>query len=468
MSNSDKFYAQTFESFSQIEQIFEDSNLSKMGLPKAMITKIHTKEEHESDKYPKMGHTYKGGTAIPMPYRYFIPSDQIEIPEPIKLRGRKTSTSPFTGKEVKSEYTDLAWFLESIPLGENRVFIVNPELNFFMMIYHKQSSKGATGQQYAIMSWDADRRKVVDFGYSELTTRGVDLGELRGVHNTKGGNTNGKVQEYIRAATRGGAKKYAPTLEKPLWVYVLPVDKTGTQEPRATREERGAGKSSAESFIKVFAAKLDTILPKLNSSIKDKLKLKLTDTEYYGYSETSQNSDITNIAKYLEVNPNSVEKMLHKEFATFRQELFEEGRGRVKDATSKYAKTSGFDLEKDEKASREVGKFWSYRVSTKGFAPDEEEKNAEGFREAQPEKYKRDLPLAGEYASIPSMIKQHTLDGLIDKFLAFLVTGKIKTPNVSLAASLGVGGTNMKDEFIPASSNTVRGKEPEEEENYLF
>jgi hypothetical protein len=465
MFNSDEFYARTFESFSIDNQLFEDSNLSQMGLPKAMISKIHSKEEHESDKYPKMGHTYKSGAAIPMPYKYFIPSDKIEIPEPIKLRGRKSSTSPFTGKEVKSEYTDLAWFLESIPLGENRIFIVNPDLEFFMMIYHKQASKGATGQQYAIMAWDADRRKVVDFGYSELTTRGVDLGELRGVHDTKGGNTNGKVQEYIRAATRKGEKKYAPTLEKPLFVYALPVDKTGASEPRGMRDTRTAGKSDAAGFIKVFAEKLNTLMPKLNSKMKETLINKAD--EYRSNTDISGDINIDEIAEQLGIPGGKVNQLLHDGFAKFRQELYDEGRGRVKDASSKYAKTSGFDLEKDEQAARAAGKYWAYNIQTKGFAPDEEEKNVEGFREAQPEKYKRQLPLAGEYASIPSIIKQHTLDGAMDKFLAYLITGKIKAANVSLAAAMGVGGTDVKDEFIPAATNT-RGPAPEEEENYLF
>jgi hypothetical protein len=468
MSNSDNFYAKTFESFSEVQGLFEDSNLSQIGLPKAMIAKIHRKEEHESDKYPKMGHTYKGGYNVPMPYKYFIPSDKIEIPEPIKLRGRKSNISPFTGKEVKSEYTDLAWFLESIPLGENRIFIVNPELNFFMMIYHKLSSKGATGQQYAIMSWDAERRKVVDFGYSELTTRSVDLGELRGVHDTKGGNTNGKVQEYIRAATRGGEKKYAPSLEKPLFVYTLAVDRTGATEPRATRETREAGKSDALSFIKVFTKKLAGLAPRLNPNMKSSI---IDKTLPFRNQKDPGIPEITQLAEELDVLPGALGSALWDSFAQFRKELFEEGRGRVKDASSKYAKTNGFDLEKDEDAGRATfNKFFSYSYGKKGFAPDEEGEKPEAgaFREAQPEKYKRQLPLAGEYASIPNMIKQHTLDGTIDKFLAFLITGKIKAPNISLAAAMGVGGTDVKDEFIPAASNNNRGQEPEEEENYLF
>lgn len=466
MTFSENFYAKQFGDFSNSTQLFEDSTLSQMGLPKAMITKIHSKEEHENERYPKMGHTYKGGYAIPMPYKYFIPSDKIEIPEPIKLRGRKSSTSPFTGKEVKSEYTDLAWFLESIPLGENRIFIVNPELDFFLMIYHKLASKGATGQQYAVMAWDSDRRKVVDFGYSELTTRAVDLGELRGVHDTKGGNTNGKLQEYVRAATRKGEKKYAPSLEKPLFVYVLPVDKSGMTEPRATRETRQAGKNDAVSFVRVFTKKLADLTPRLSDDILTKLESKI---EQHQTKRTAETPELVSLSIALDgADIGKIGNAIWSEFAKFRKELFEEGRGRVKDASSKYAKTSGFDLENDEIAGRDVyGSYWTYSVNKKGFAPDEEggKPEAGGFREAQPEKFKRQLPLAGDYASIPSMIKQHTLDGIMDKFLAFLVTGKIKAPNVSLAAAMGVGGTEVKDEFIPAGK---AAQQDAEEENYLF
>ena len=147
---SDIFCLSSFESFA----LFEDSNLSQLGLPKEMITKIHTKEEHHTKEYPQMGHTYKSRAAVPMPYQYFIPSSDIEIPEPLKLRGRKSNRSPFQDKEVKSEYTDFAWYLQSIPFGAIRIFFINKDINFFMFLYHKQPSKGATGEQYAVMAWD--------------------------------------------------------------------------------------------------------------------------------------------------------------------------------------------------------------------------------------------------------------------------------------------------------------------------
>jgi hypothetical protein len=446
MSKRDIYCAPTFESFA----IFEDSNLSQLGLPKDMIRKIHTKEEHYTEKYPQMGHTYKSRAAIPMPYKYYIPSPDIEIPEPLKLRGRKSTRSPFQDKEVRSEYTDFAWYLQSIPFGEIRIFIVNKEIDFFMFLYHKQPSKGATGEQYAVMAWDPERKKVIDYGYSELTTSGVDRSQLRGVHDTKGGNTNGKIQEFVRAMTRQGEKKYAPSLEKPLYVYVLPV--TPTAEPRTTRETRTSAKGETVStdFLRVFASRFAKIASKAKPQIQERL-VNAIDNER---PSTVKDPEFDELATALGSDAGRSQYWLYQNFAKFRQELFEEGRGRVQGAPSAYTKTSGFELEKENQEASSRG-FWLklYRVNTKKFSPDEEGADPEtGFREAQAEKYKRELPVAGEYASIPSIIATHTLDVAIDKFAAYLVTGKIKAPEVSIAGLLGVTMDDTENEFKRTSS----------------
>jgi hypothetical protein len=297
-----------------------------------MIRKIHTKEEHYTEKYPQMGHTYKSRSAVPMPYKYFIPSPDIEIPEPIKLRGRKSNRSPFQDKEVRSEYTDFAWYLQSIPFGEIRIFVVNKEIDFFMFLYHKQASKGATGEQYAVMAWDPERKKVVDYGYSELTTSGVDREQLRGVHDTKGGNTNGKIQEFVRAMTRQGGKKYAPSLEKPLYVYALPV--SPNYEPRVTREARTAAKGETLStdFLRVFASKFAKLVSRANPNIQEKLINQIDDmTSSYG-----SKIEFGEVASALGSNPGSTQTWLYTKFRDFRKELFEEGRGRTQGAPSAY------------------------------------------------------------------------------------------------------------------------------------
>jgi hypothetical protein len=456
MSKRDIYCAPTFESYA----LFEDSNLSQLGLPKEMIRKIHTKEEHYTDTYPQMGHTYRSRSAVPMSYKYFIPSPDIEIPEPIKLRGRKSTRSPFQDKEVRSEYTDFAWYLQSIPFGELRIFIINKDVDFFMFLYHKQASKGATGEQYAVMAWDPERKKVIDYGYSELTTSGVDRSQLRNVHNTKGGNTNGKIQEFVRAMTRQGDKKYAPSLEKPLYVYVLPV--TPEAEPRTQREARTSAKGETLSFdfMRVFADRFARILPKANDRIKQKIKTDVKNSRMSNSPEPEFNT----LAEVLDADGGQVQNWLYSNLIDFRQKLFDEGRGGTKGAPSAYTKTAGFELLEEGNMARRKGLTHRYAVMTKKFSPDEEGEDPEtGFREAQPEKYKRELPIAGAYASLPSIIGKHTLDGAIDKFAAYVVTGKVKTPDVSIAGILGITSGDVEDEF--KKSSTEKG---EQSGNWLF
>ena len=430
-----------------LDKIFEASNLSKIGLPTEMIKKIHTKEEHYSARYPQMGHTYKSRAAVPMPYRYFIPSADIEIPEPLKLRGRKSNRSPFQDKEVKSEYTDFAWYLQSIPFGEIRIFVVNPDIDFFMFLYHKQASKGATGEQYAVMAWDPESKRVIDYGYSELTTSGVDRSQLRGVHDTKGGNTNGKIQEFVRAMTRQGGKKYAPSLEKPLYIYNIKVEPT--VEPRVTREARTQGKikSNTLDFLRVLADRIAQIIPRLDSAKQEELESQVKQEYRYTNTKLDAMPEFKKVGDALDLPDEMAFNWLSSTLVRFRKELFEEGRFRSAGSKSAYDTTSGYELEQDNALFPALyGK--SYQIKRKRYSPDEEGPNPEtGFREAQAEKYKRDLPLAGEYASIPSMIAKHSLDGIVDKFIAFAVTGKIKSPKLSIEGTLGIKSKGLDQDF---------------------
>ena len=441
-----------------LDKIFEDSNLSQIGLPKAMIKKIHTKEEHYSSQYPQMGHTYKSRAAIPMPYQYFIPSADIEIPEPIKLRGRKSNRSPFQDKEVKSEYTDFAWYLQSIPFGAIRIFVVNPDIDFFMFLYHKQASKGATGEQYAVMAWDPETRRVIDYGYSELTTSGVDRSQIRGVHDTKGGNTNGKIQEFVRALTRQGGKKYSPSLEKPLWIYNIKVEPA--TEPRVTRETRTSGKlkSNTLDFLRVLADRFSKIIPKLGEEKKEAFQIKIKQEYTYAPKNYGNVPEFKLLGDAIGMKEEQTFNWLNSLLVKFRKELFEEGRARSAGSKSAYDTTSGYELEQDNYLF--AGLYGnSYIISKQSYSPDEEGPNPEtGFREAQAEKYKRRLPLAGEYASIPSMIAKHSLDGIVDKFIAFAVTGKIKTPKLSIEGAFGIKDKNLNQDFKRKSA-TVTKKE---------
>lgn len=424
------FWAQSFQNFNNYVPLLEASTLSKTGMPKGMITAIHKKAEHW-DKYPRMAHTYRGGAAIPMPYKYHTPAHDIEISEPKLLTGEKTNVDPYSGRTIGSRYTDFHWFIESLPLGENRVLIANPDLEFYMYIYHKSKSKGATGLQYAILWWDKDRNRAVDFGYSELTTQAVDRARIRTVHDTKGGNRSDKIQEFVRSATKEGERIYAPSPTKPLYAYKLNVDVSGAAEPRAVRKgrEKTRGQVLSFDFIDVFADKYKGLLSMAKPEIRERFLSKMSDSQYRGL-RTAPSDAVAQLAQSMEVDVRQLHGFLYEQCMEFRKDLYSIGAGG-------YQRTSGFDLEAENVAG--LGIYSGYNVKKKAFSPDEERADPEqGFREAQPEKYKRDLPVSGEYASIQSIIKAHTLDGALHRFLYYILTGKITAPKVNILAMLGI------------------------------
>jgi len=437
------FVAKTFEGFLtgfETDLLLEASTLSKTGMPKAMISAIHKKAEHFSEKYPRMGHTYRSQVAIPMPYKYYTPEHDIEITDPVVMTGRKSNTDPYSGRTIGSQYTDFHWFIESLPFGQNRVLIANPDLDFYMYIYDKSRSKGAVGMQYAILWWDKDKKKAVDFGYSELTTRAVDRREIRAVHDTKGGNRSDKIQEFIRSVTREGDKEYSPSRSKPLYAYKLKAEAGASKEKRAERAGKQTPVTSSQ-VIEVFASKYSSILPKLKAATLDNLVASIEDCD----STTSNNPNVPvsvgALAKDLSVNPQSLFLYLFERFKDFRKEIFEEGRGRLPEGTSAYGKTSGFEIEAENELAKKITFKLGpqYTVTKKTYSPDEEKKDSDSdYREAQPEKYKRFLPVSGEYASIQSIIRKHKLDGMLSKFAYFMITDKIKFPEVSVAAILGI------------------------------
>ena len=443
MINHNHFKATTFDNFVNEDAIFEASSLSKTGMPQKMISAIHQKLEHW-DKYQRMGHTYRGKAVIPMPFKYHQPAHDIAISEPNIMVGKKTNVDPYSGRSINAKYKDIVWWLVSLPIGENRVLISNPELELFVFIYHKSRSKGATGLQYAIISWDKQNQKAVDFGYSELTTQAVDREEVRKVHDTKGGNRNDKIQEYIRAATRDGGPGYAPSTEKPLYCYKLKVDDTGKGEPRETRKSRTEGTGiTTLPVIRLFASKYINILTKLKPGVLDQLK---DNIENYGSTNPKVKDvpeEIKELSKVLDVEPGRLFAFLYAQMIRFRTEIFEEGRGRLEQSTSAYAKASGFDLEVELDYVKSTfswpGSVMSIKIEKKSFAPDKENKPTNSsYRDAEAEKYSRELPISGNIASIQSIIRRHTVDGILSKFAWFILTGKIKFPEASLASLMGV------------------------------
>lgn len=440
-----KNLAKTFESFVQLLPILEASTLSKTGMPDKMVSAIHQKLEHW-DKYHRMAHTYRGGSSVPMPFKYHRPAHDIPLPEPTVFTGKKTNTSPFTGRTLSrstSEYKDFAWYLESLGLDQKRILITNPDLDFYMFIYDKSQSKGATGLQYAILAWDKEKKTPVDFGYSELTTREVDLSKIRKKHDTKGGNTSMKIQEYVRAMTReAGEKDYAPSAAKPLYVYEFQLDPSGRTEPRGLRTTREASKGPINSMmvIDVFADRYLKIMPKIKPEILKNLKNSIMSTSGRIANPSPQ---VERMADTLDVGADRLNYYLFLKMRDFRKDIYGKGKG-------SYGKTSGFELEKENL----IGPFSSrYSIEYRKYSP-EEEKFTDlgsdedlGYREASPEKHKRSLPVPGEYASIQSLIKIHKLDGLLHKFMFYLMTSRIDSPAINILSMLGLDDTQGISDF---------------------
>lgn len=443
------------------EFLLEASTLSKTGMPKKMISAIYQKAGPFSETYPRMAHTYRSKVAIPMPYKYYTPEHDIEITEPIIAVGRKTNVDPYSGRTINSQYTDFHWFIESLPYGPNRALVTNPDLDFYMYIYDKSASKGATGMQYAILWWDSENQKAVDFGYSELTTREVDLEKIRKVHDTKGGNTSMKIQEFVRSATRKGDKAYSPSASKPLYLYKLKENTSSTKEKRESRAQNKPEVTSIQ-FLSAFADRYSSLLPKIKPATLSKLQDSIAETGRNMITISSFRNNgpapIQTLAKNLAVNPGDLVAYLFQRFKDFRKEIFEEGRGRLEKGTSAYGKTSGFELDSENKFINSFcGTMYAspYSVQKKTYSPDEEMPGAEnlGYREAQPEKYKRDLPVPGEYASIQSIIRKHSLDGAMSRFAYFMLTDKIKFPEVSVASILGIEVADSNPSAIPDDDN---------------
>lgn len=478
-----KFNNSLAPDFNNYLKLNEASSLDKLGIPREMVAAIHQKEEHWA-KYNRRGHMYKSKQAKGIEYKYFRPAHDVNIEEPLVLTGKKSNVSPFTGKEIRSPYTDFSWFLDSLesvtsiegdydksedgnqgpyrrrsrprPLGRQmRVLFVNEEHQLYMYLYNKAKSKGATGAQYAIINWDPVAKKAVDHGFSELTTRGVDRSQIRQAHNSKGGNTNMKIQEYIKSVTKiDGSREYAPSANMPLKAYRISLDETGITEPRELRKTRESASLLSGDVLRLFAKQYANILPKVKENKLDPLKKKIEAIS--SYSSKEQPEEITALASALGIDDEkgtAASKLyihLFNTFRDFRSEIFEEGRGRMEDSSSAYAKTGGFDLEAENDWARTfLGNSYgikNYSVTKKSFSPDEEEKSKEELddleadveREAQPEKLKRNLPVAGEYASIKGIVNKHTVDGMFGKFAWFLLTDKIKFADASLASMMGI------------------------------
>ena len=427
------FNLHSFNSFilSEYASLFEASNLSKVGLPKEMISAIHQKEEHKSETYPELGYVNMGGRPVTLEYKYFRPSHDIEIPEPIVFTGRKVP--PPAGVARTAHYTDFAQYLQDLPNGAMGVLLSIPKDEIFLYLYFKKKWGGGPnegGQQYAIIVWDKEKKEAVDFGFYGLTTEGVEKQLVRRRHELKGGNTNAKVQEYISSLGDG-----APSRNNPLYAYEFRV----TQSARSSRETREKGESNISfDLIRVFANKYSKVVAAMSNEKKEELRNKI------GSSLPANGAvpaEVENFANVIGASSNATYGFLILAMRDFRKQLWVEGEG-------SYLKSSGYDLEEENKILKSILPQWNSRYSYSSGPEPKSKKLPFGdtrigqhdrrARLVEPEKRQRSVPQPGEYASIPSMIKSHTLDGVLHRFAWYIMSGKITAPARNIFSLLGI------------------------------
>jgi len=418
-------------------QLFEASTLSQIeGLPKKLIGAIHQKEEHRSERYKNLGYVNQGRSAVVIKYEYYRPSHDINIPEPILFRGRRVA--PPADVERTAWYTDFAQYLQDLPNGPTAVLLTVPEDDVYLYLYYKQKWGGgpnAGGQQYAILVWDRDTKESVDFGFVGLTTEGVEKTLVRPEHYIKGGNTNGKVQEYIKSLTGG-----APSLKKKVRAYELEV----TPKSREKTAERTEAKTSMSlDLIRVFAEKYAKIMGNAKPQIKGKI---LSGINSFSAGGTSIQIpvEINSFAAAIGTNPASTLVYLFTKMKDFREALYNESGGA-------YQKTIGYDLADEAVIGSKLGIYReNYQVD---FIEDPDDKRISaydiGTRRLDDEKVKRKIPASGKYAEIASLIKSHTLDNVLHKFAFYIMTGRIDSPAVNMLALLGINPNSPDLEGLP-------------------
>ena len=314
--------------------LFEASTLSKTGMPKSMISAIHQKEEHRSDKYQKLAHVKRGKAPLTMQYKYFVPSHEIEVSSPLLFTGRKVADPKGLRK---SEYPDLAQFLIDLPMGPIRVLIASADNDFWLYLYHK--SPRQNGEQYAVIIWDKDKKIAEDYGFVGVTTEGVEKKLVRDVHHDKGGNRNDKIQELIFQLTGG------PSRSNPISVYEFDIDVE--KEPRVKREKRAPlseQETPSLTFIDNFANTYADLFAKLGSKAKTAIGGKAISSSHYDAALTEQASKMPGIqkmAKAVDMPESKVLSSLFNTFTIFRSESFDKAATNKDELRGLYKPTDG-------------------------------------------------------------------------------------------------------------------------------
>jgi len=416
--------------------LFEASTLATTGLPKKMVSAIHQKIEHKSEVYPELGYVNMSGRPVTLEYKYFRPTHDIEVPAPVTFTGRKVPPPP--GVNRTAHYPDFAQYLQDLPNGPISVLITRPEDDIFLYLYFKKKWGGGPnegGQQYAIIVWDKDKAEAVDLGFYGLTTEGVEKQLVRQVHSMKGGNTNQKVQEYVHSLGHG-----APNRNNPVQAYEFEVT-TGSREIHTTRE---AGKTvTGIDLVRVFADKYAKMVEIMSDASKRKLidKIRIEGSNGLVVSNPNVPREISEFATALGVDTRAACFFLLQKMKEFRTKIWEEGGG-------SYQKASGYDLESENTAIKEIMPayplYYTYptgatqKSERTPFGDTRIESGSRRARNVDPEKLQRNVPYAGKTASLPSIIKSHTLDGVMNRFAWFIFSGKIIAPVQNILTLLGI------------------------------
>jgi hypothetical protein len=437
-----------FESYEQFLPIFEASFLNQLGLPQSMIKKIHRKKEHISDKYPRTGHMYQRGTPLSMPYKYYQPAAELPLPEPIKLTGAYSYSSPFEDREnERSAYKDIAWYLISLRSGQPlRVLMTDEDKSAFFYIYNKSlSAKNIPGDQFGmVISFkdDTGEWKTVDIGFGESVTFGAGLNLIGSRHAAKGGNRTDKVMELIKSLTGGPSKK------NPILVYNLEIMQPGQMEPRELRKsrfERGMiGSKSGIELIQNFATKYTPYLlssERLASRFMNTMENTLDVIS--GGNPIKVPAEVSEMASSLGINANQLFVFLFFKMRNFRQDLLEEGKGG-------YRQTPGEDLEEENSyltGTRYGLSDVKYKVEIEMLDPDEVAgaRRGEQYVESKPENAVA-VPQPGDYASVESMIKSDSLMGVLGNFMNYIITNQIRNidPDAAIAKLMGMSAAEYR------------------------
>lgn len=421
--NRMKIIIESFDSFLiNHYNIFESSTFSKIGVPSKMVSAIYTKEENRDDYY-NIGKIYIASKPKIMPYTYNIPKHDVNIKKEFKFFGKRIESED---SQRKSKYTDFAEYLINLPLGQIRVLLTSPEDEFYMYLYYKKERAG--GEQYAIIIWDKDAKEAIDYQFHGLVIDASNKKLIRSVHNYKGGNTNQKIQEIVKNLTEG------PSNKKPLTVYEFEFEdiKESPRELRKKRKNIIANENFLSiNFIELFAYRYSNIFKKLKNNNKLNFLISQINLSRPFRNDFNITPSIKNLANILNIDEYKLLEYLYDMLIEFRKDIYIAGAGGNVELQSSYDLEDPYELEKEQKYKYEK------RLVRRDYVKRVDNPEYFGNNKNDPNNLKT-IPKTNNVASIQSLIKNHTLDGALHRFLWYVLTGKITRPSVNILSAFGV------------------------------